>query len=88
MGYRLLAQSCDSGPCPTFYVGDDGHVKVQGYLTTPPGPLPAGEDVVDIPADAWARLLADLPPGMLLRALATKLHLLRSPAGPVAAKAW
>lgn len=70
MAHRQLAGSCDSGPCPTFYVEDGtGEVTVQGYVTTAPFPVPAGEDVVRIPADAWARLLADLPPRMLLRAL-------------------
>lgn len=75
MEYQLLAGSCDSGPCPTFYVRDDGQVKVQGYRTTPPGPIPTEEDVVDIPADAWARLLANLPARMLLRALTAKLRM-------------
>jgi hypothetical protein len=72
MAFHLLAGSCDSGPCPTFRRDDvTGDVKVQGYITDSPVPLPPGEDVVLIPADAWARLLSRLPLGMLLRALLT-----------------
>ena len=62
--YRLLAGSCEDGPCPTFYVDDlSGDVLVQGYATTeqPPGGLPVGEDVVRIPAEAWAKLLSRTP---------------------------
>lgn len=70
MTYRQLAGSCDDGPCPTFYVDEaTGDVDVQGYRTSPQAPLPDTEDVVRIPADAWARLLADLPLRMLLRAI-------------------
>lgn len=70
MAYRLLAGSCDGGPCPTFHIdGEDGGVIVQGYLADSPVVLPPGEDVVHIPADAWERLLANLPVRMLLAAL-------------------
>lgn len=70
MAYRLLAGSCDNGPCPTFYVDDATEdVKVQGYLTDAPAPLPTGEAVVHIPADAWQRLLSGLPIGMLVDAI-------------------
>lgn len=68
MARRLQANSCDGGPCPTLHLDDPTVVTVQGYVTSLPG-IPAGEDVVAIPPDAWARLLADLPAGMLLRAL-------------------
>lgn len=79
MAYRLLAGSCSNGPCPTFHIETmTGDVKVQGYVTDSPVVLPTGEDVVHIPADAWRRLLADLPIGVLLRALVS--HLLRRPA--------
>jgi hypothetical protein len=72
MGFRLLAGSCDGGPCPTFHRDDvTGDVKVQGYITDSPVPLPQGEEVVLIPAEAWARLLSRLPLRMLLRALLT-----------------
>lgn len=63
MTYRLLAESCDNGPCPTFYVDDStGDVLVQGYTTTdlPPGDMPDGEGVVRIDATAWAKLLSRL----------------------------
>lgn len=67
---KLLGESCHNGPCPTLYRDTDtGQVTVQGYTTNLPGPIPHGEDVVAIPADAWTRLLTDLPIGMLLRAL-------------------
>lgn len=70
MAYELLAGSCDSGPCPAFHRDRaTGDVKVQGYITGSPVPLPSGEDVVHIPAEAWARLMSRLPVGMLLRAL-------------------
>lgn len=62
--YRLLANSCDGGPCPTLYVDDlTGDVLVQGYVTTdaPPTAVPAGEDVLLIPAAAWQKLLSQLP---------------------------
>jgi hypothetical protein len=66
---RLLAGSCDEGPCPTLWLEPSGDVKVQGYVTTFDRPVPAGEDVVHIDAAAWGRLLADLPVSMLVRAL-------------------
>jgi hypothetical protein len=70
MTYHHLARSCDTGPCPTFYVDDTtGGVDVQGYRTTSRMDIPVREDVVHIPAQDWARLLADLPVRMLLRAL-------------------
>jgi hypothetical protein len=73
MAYELLAGSCDGGPCPAFHRDQvTGDVKVQGYITESPVPLPSGEDVVHIPAEAWARLLSRLPVGMLLRALFTR----------------
>jgi hypothetical protein len=61
--YVLLANSCDNGPCPTLYVNPDtGDVLVQGYTTTaaPPRDVPAGEDVLHIPAEAWQKLLSQL----------------------------
>lgn len=74
---RLQANSCDGGPCPTFHFDDPTVVKVQGYVTSLPG-IPAGEDVIAIPPDAWARLLADLPVAMLLRALIAPWRFRRS----------
>lgn len=68
---ETIGESCHNGPCPTLHRDTvTGEVKVQGYVTTQDGlKIPAGEDVVAIPADAWARLLADLPAWMLLRAM-------------------
>ncbi len=67
----ILGESCHNGPCPTLHRDTvTGEVKVQGYVTTQDGlDIPVGEDVVAIPADAWARLLADLPAWLLLRAM-------------------
>ena len=76
---RLQANSCDGGPCPTFHFDDPAVVRVQGYVTSLPGSrVPAGEDVIAIPPDAWARLLADLPVAMLLRALVAPWRFRRS----------
>lgn len=64
MPYRLLASTCDNGPCPTLFIDDaTGDVLVQGYADSdaPPMPPPVGEAVVHIPAAAWQRLLAQLP---------------------------
>ncbi len=64
MTYRLLASSCEDGPCGTFYVDDEtGDMLVQGYDTTdrPPVAVPMGEGVVRIPADQWATLVSRLP---------------------------
>lgn len=71
LSWTRLGESCGNGPCPTLYRDPDtGDVKVQGYVTSLKGMrIPDGEDVVSIPADAWARLLADLPVTTLLRAL-------------------
>lgn len=68
--YRLLSNSCSGGPCPTFHTDDTtGDVAVQGYTMISPVALPPGEDIVHIPADAWARLLMNLPARQLLAAL-------------------
>lgn len=63
----ILEESCHNGPCPTLHRKPaSGKVKVQGYVTGLDGEDPPdGEDTVAIPADAWARLLADLPVGTL-----------------------
>lgn len=71
MSWETLSNTCHNGPCPTAHrENTTGDVKVQGYVTTADElNVPAGEDIVFIPADAWARLLADLPVSMLLKAL-------------------
>jgi hypothetical protein len=80
--FTTIGESCHNGSCPTLRRDERGDVEVQGYRTTPSCPIPTNEDVVLIPADAWARLLADLPIGMLLRALLRRspTHV-RTPAG-------
>lgn len=68
--YRLLSESCSGGPCPTLRQHHrTGAVEVQGYRTTASTTIPEEEAVVLIPGDAWARLLMNLPLGMLLAAL-------------------
>lgn len=82
--FKILGESCHGGPCPTFRRDTvTGAVEVQGYVTSASHPVPAGEDVVLIPADAWARLLADLPPGMLLQAVFSRQVRRKSSARPV-----
>lgn len=61
--YRLLAGTCNDGPCPTLWIDDQtGDVLVQGYVTShcPPVTVPLEEDVVRIPAAAWQKLLRNL----------------------------
>lgn len=73
--YHEVSNSCSGGPCPTIHADETTNdVLVQGYLTNAPIPVPQGEDVVHIPADAWRRLLADLPLRTLLVALTDKLR--------------
>lgn len=76
MAIERLAGSCDSGPCPTLYIDTNtADVTVQGYVTTlPQGRIPTGEDVVQIPAEAWTLLLSRLPVRMLMTALVGKLR--------------
>lgn len=60
MTYRLLADSgCTDGTCPTIFVDDStGTVRVRGY--DPADPRRKREIDVEIPADRWAALLANL----------------------------
>lgn len=63
MTYRLLAWTCNDGPCPTLYIDDaTGDVLVQGYLTTDKAPaeVPAGEGLLKIDAAAWQKLVAQI----------------------------
>jgi hypothetical protein len=59
MTYRLLADSgCTDGTCPTFFIDDQtGDVIVRGYDQDDP----TVERDVRIPAEKWARLVAQLP---------------------------
>ncbi len=61
--YRLLAGTCNDGPCPNLWIDDTtGDVLVQGYVTSdrPPTDVPTGESVVRIDAAAWQKLLRKL----------------------------
>ena len=56
--FELLAGSCDGGDCPTFFIDrQTGTVRVRGYDLADP----TTERDVEIPADAWARLVSQLP---------------------------
>jgi hypothetical protein len=53
----LVTSLCGSGTCPTVYRTDRGTLVVQGYIVTPDNvgvDLPAGEQLVEIPADLLA----------------------------------
>jgi hypothetical protein len=53
----LVTSLCGSGTCPTVYRTDRGTLVVQGYTVTPNNvglDLPAGEQLVEIPADLLA----------------------------------
>jgi hypothetical protein len=64
MTWQQLAGSCENGPCPTFYIDDEtGNVRVQGNRTTAHVAMPDHEDMIEIPAAAWRKLLSQvLPP--------------------------
>jgi hypothetical protein len=59
----MMATSCNSGACPTFYASDRNTLVVQGYEIDPSQAglnVPAGEKLVEIPIDLLreaARLL-------------------------------
>ena len=56
--FEILSTSCDGGDCPTFLIDPTtGTVRVRGHDPTDPHE----ELEVDIPAEAWATLLARLP---------------------------
>lgn len=57
MTFELMAASCDGGDCPTFFLDRaSGTVRVRGY-----DPHDSAREVdVDIPATAWARLVAQI----------------------------
>lgn len=53
----LVTSLCGAGSCPTVYRTDRGTLVVQGYTVTPESAnidLPAGEQLVEIPADLLA----------------------------------
>lgn len=56
MAWTVMATSCDDGDCPTFFVDEDtGAVRVRGYDPQDP----SRELDVEIPAQAWARLMRE-----------------------------
>jgi hypothetical protein len=55
----VLAAWCAHGDCPTVYETDRGTVVVQGYPVDPAAvglSVPAGESLVEIPAELLARV--------------------------------
>ena len=53
----LVTSLCGTGTCPTVYRTDRGTLVVQGYTVTPTNlgiEVPAGEQLVEIPADLLA----------------------------------
>ncbi|MFD0525338.1 hypothetical protein [Paractinoplanes durhamensis] len=56
----LVTSLCGSGTCPTVYRTDRGTLVVQGYTITADNvdiDLPAGEQLVEVPADLLAAAL-------------------------------
>ncbi|OZM82627.1 hypothetical protein [Pseudonocardia sp. MH-G8] len=58
MAFQVLAEGCDGGDCPTFFIDPGtGVVRVRGY-----DPNDSTRELdVDIPPAQWARLVAQLP---------------------------
>lgn len=62
MAVRLTrVGGCEGGTCPTVYVTDRGTVVVQGSIVTDAQGVnvPAGETLVEVPADLLAELKVD-----------------------------
>jgi hypothetical protein len=60
---RVLANLCSSGACPTVYQSDSGTLLVQGYAVSPDRTgldLPAGESMVEVPAELLAEAVRNL----------------------------
>jgi hypothetical protein len=54
----LVAELCGAGECPTVYRTDRGTLVIQGYRFDPAqagASVPAGEQMVEIPAELIAR---------------------------------
>jgi len=59
----LVAELCGAGECPTVYRTDRGTLVIQGYQFDPAQAgtsVPAGEQMVEIPAELIARYLSNL----------------------------
>jgi hypothetical protein len=63
MAVRLtqLRGACQGGTCPTLYATDRGTLVVQGYMVTDAEGVnvPAGETLVEVPAELLAGLKVD-----------------------------
>jgi hypothetical protein len=59
---KHLATVCGSGSCPTLYETDRGTYVVQGYVVGPDAgvEVPAGESLVEIPAELLAEAIRTL----------------------------
>jgi hypothetical protein len=60
---RPIANVCASSSCPTVYETGSGSLVVQGYVVTAEQAgvdLPAGESLVEIPAELLAEALRNL----------------------------
>jgi hypothetical protein len=60
---RATSSNCDDGECPNIQQhGTTGPFRIQGYAVKDRSglTLPDGEDVVEIPADVMANLIAQL----------------------------
>jgi hypothetical protein len=58
VAFELVAGSCDGGDCPSIFINPEtGDVRVRGADVDDP----QQERDVQIPAAAWARLMAVLP---------------------------
>jgi hypothetical protein len=57
-----LATVCGSGSCPTLYETNRGTYVVQGYVVGPDAgvEVPAGESLVEIPAELLAEVARTL----------------------------
>jgi hypothetical protein len=65
MAFRLIANTCEGGPCPRFWQDVvTGDVTVQGYVTNEaPEAAPPGEGFLRIPAADWRTLISQVTAG-------------------------
>lgn len=65
MAFRLIANTCEGGPCPRIWIDEEtGDVIVQGYLTDKaPKPPPSGEGFLRIPPADWHKLISQVASG-------------------------
>lgn len=61
--WRAVANRCSAGSCPTVYAGSGDTVIVQGFVVSSDRigiNVPAGETLVEIPAELLAEALRNL----------------------------